>query len=274
MVCESPGDPAGFARESACGSAFAFGHSDELVKAGRGDEAAIRRVADYFLAAPAGMATMVSNHDAFAGRRLWDALDGDAARVRVAAAAYLLQPGTPYLYYGEELGMSHAQEDDRDAQLRGPMSWTPAGGFTTGTPFRRHSTNLATHNAQAEAADPGSMLAFYTAMLRLRNTHPSIALGRYLAPRVDGRVMSFQRALGDERTLVVINYGDAAGAARVPGWAPNQALQRLYPPAGGAADARPAPGRDDDAVLVPAHEGDAALVPAPGLSVQVFRVAG
>jgi glycosidase len=274
MVCESPGDPAGFARESACGSAFAFGHSDELVKAGRGDEAAIHRVADYFLAAPAGMATMVSNHDAFAGRRLWDALDGDAARVRVAAAAYLLQPGTPYLYYGEELGMSHAQEDDRDAQLRGPMSWTPAGGFTTGTPFRRHSTNLATHNAQAEAADPGSMLAFYTAMLRLRNTHPSIALGRYLAPRVDGRVMSFQRALGDERTLVVINYGDAAGAARVPGWAPNQALQRLYPPAGGAADARPAPGRDDDAVLVPAHEGDAALVPAPGLSVQVFRVAG
>ena len=152
MVCESPGDPAGFARESACGSAFAFGHSGDLVQAGRGDEAAIRRVADYFLTAPEGMATMVSNHDAFAGPRLWDALDGDAARVRAAAAAYLLQPGTPYLYYGEELGMSHAREAGRDAQLRGPMSWTPAGGFTTGTPFRHPPANVATNNAQAESA--------------------------------------------------------------------------------------------------------------------------
>ncbi|MGN6524918.1 MAG: alpha-amylase family glycosyl hydrolase [Burkholderiaceae bacterium] len=263
MVCESPGDPAGFARESACGSAFAFGHSGDLVQAGRGDEAAIRRVADYFLTAPEGMATMVSNHDAFAGPRLWDALDGDAARVRAAAAAYLLQPGTPYLYYGEELGMSHAREAGRDAQLRGPMSWTPDGGFSTGTPFRHPSANVATNNAQAESADPGSMLAFYTAMLALRNAHPSIALGRYLSPHVDGRVMSFQRAHGGERTLVVINYGDAAGTARIPEWPSNRRLQRLYPAPAAAAQAR----------LAPARDGDTALVPAPALSVQVFEVA-
>ena len=186
MVCESPGDPIGFAAPTACGASFAFGHSDALVKAGRGDEKAIREVADYFVKAPDTMATMVSNHDHFAGKRLWDAMGGDPARVRVAAAAYLLQPGTPYLYYGEELGMSAAATDDPDGKLRGPMSWTPTGGFSTGTPYRPASTNLATNNAQSELADPDSMLAFYTAMLRLRNA-PSVDRPRPLRRAARGR---------------------------------------------------------------------------------------
>ena len=258
MVCESPGDPIGFAAPSACGASFAFGHSDALVKAGRGDEKAIHDVADYFTTAPDTMATMVSNHDHFAGKRLWDAMGGDPARVRVAAAAYLLQPGTPYVYYGEELGMSAAATDDPDGKLRGPMSWTPLGGFSTGTPYRPASTNLATNNAEAERADPDSMLAFYTAMLRLRNSHPSIARGSYVAPRVDGRTMSFQRVFRDERTVVVINYGEAAGAARLAGLPANARLQRLYPSAPGA--------------VAPANADGTATLPAAALSVQVFLV--
>ena len=259
MVCESPGDPVGFAAGTACGSAFAFGHSDALVKAGRGDEQAIHQVADYFLVAPQTMATMVSNHDSFAGKRLWDAMDGDAARVRVAAAAYLLQPGTPYVYYGEELGMSAVDTPSEDGRLRGPMSWTPAGGFTTGAAYSRPSINLATHNAQAEAADPDSLLAFYTAMLRLRNTHAAIATGRYVAPRVDGQVMSFRRVNAEEHVAVVINYGTAAGAAALSGLPANARLQRLYP-ATGAGESRQA-----DA------QGSLAMPAAP-LSVQVFLV--
>ena len=261
MVCESPGDPIGFAAPTACGSSFAFGHSDALVKAGLGDVKAIHDVADYFLKAPDTMATMVSNHDSFAGKRLWDAMDGNPARVRVAAAAYLLQPGTPYVYYGEELGMSAAATESKDGQLRGPVSWTPAGGFSTGTPYRPASTNLATNNAEAERADPGSMLAFYTAMLRLRNTHPSIALGAYVAPRVDGSTMSFQRTNAVEHTVVVINYGEVAGAASVAGLPANARLQRLYPlPPAASADPRAA-----------SAEGTVA-VPAAPLSVQVFLV--
>ncbi len=258
MVCESPGDPIGFASQAACGSSFAFGHSDALVKAGRGDEKAIRDVADYFVKAPDTMATMVSNHDHFAGKRLWDAMGGDAARVRVAAAAYLLQPGTPYVYYGEELGMSAAATDDPDGQLRGPMSWTPAGGFSTGTPYRPASTNLAVNNAQAESADPASMLAFYTAMLHLRNAYPSIARGGYVAPRVDGLTMSFQRVLEGEHTAVVINYGEAAGSATLTGLPANARLQRLYP-------------ATSDAIAAANADGTATLPAAP-LSVQVLRV--
>ena len=258
VVCESPGDPIGFAAQSACGSSFAFGHSDALVKAGRGDEKAIHDVADYFLSVPDTMATMVSNHDHFAGKRLWDAMGGDPARVRVAAAAYLLQPGTPYVYYGEELGMSAAATDDPDGKLRGPVSWTPAGGFSTGKAYRPASTNLATHNAQSESRDPDSMLAFYTAMLRLRNTHPAIARGSYVAPRVDGRTMSFQRVFKDDQVAVVINYGEVAGAANLAGLPANTRLQRLYP---SPADATRAVGADGSLA-----------VPAAPLSVQVFLV--
>jgi len=258
VVCESPGDPIGFAAPAACGSAFAFGHSDALVTAALGDEPAIRAVADYFLTAPDTMATMVSNHDAFAGKRLWDAMGGDPARVRLAAASYLLQPGTPYVYYGEELGMSAAAEPDGDGKLRGPMSWTPTGGFTTGKAARAASTNLATHNAQAEQAAPDSMLAFYTAMLRLRNTLPAIARGSYLAPRVDGRVMSFQRAWQDQRAVVVLNYGEQAASAAVDGLPPNARLQRVFP-------AAPAPLATADA------QGHADLA-AAALSEQVFVV--
>ena len=261
MVCESPADPIGFAAPGACGSAFAFGHSDALVKAGLGDEKAIHDVADYFTKAPDTMATMVSNHDSFAGKRLWDAMGGDPARVRVAAAAYLLQPGTPYVYYGEELGMSAAATDSKDGQLRGPVSWTPAGGFSTGTPYRPASTNVATNNAEVERGDPDSILAFYTAMLGLRNTHASIARGAYLAPRVDGATMSFQRVDAGEHTVVVINYAKAAGSASVAGLPANARLQRLYSfPSASPGDLRAA------------RADGTAVVPAAPLSVQVFLV--
>ena len=261
MVCESPGDAIGFAAPTACGSSFAFGHSDDLVKAGLGNVKAIHAVAEYFNHAPDTMATMVSNHDSFAGKRLWDAMGGNPARVRVAAAAYLLQPGTPYVYYGEELGMSAAATDSKDGQLRGPVSWTPTGGFSTGTPYRPASTNLATNNAEAERADPGSMLAFYTAMLRLRNTHSSIARGAYVAPRVDGATMSFQRVDATEHTVVVINYGESAGSARLAGLPANARLQRLCA----------WPATDSAGSAAAAADGTLA-VPAAPLSVQVFLV--
>ena len=157
--------------------------------------------------------------------------------------------------------MSAAATESADGQLRGPVSWTPTGGFSTGTPYRPGSTNLATHNAQAELADPDSILAFYTALLHVRNAHPSIARGTYVAPRVDGATMSFQRVDATEHTVVVINYGETAGSASLAGLPANARLQRLvgFPANGSAPELAAA---DDGALAVPA---------AP-LSVQVFLV--
>jgi hypothetical protein len=207
------------------------------------------------------MATFVSNHDRFAGQRLWDQVGGDIARYKLAAAGYLLQPGTPYIYYGEEVGQAGVNSLEGDLPLRAPMSWQPdaaGAGFTRGTPFRPVAPNVLTHNAQTQAQDPRSILAFYKAMLALRNTRASIARGSFENSFADGLVLGFQRQLERERTVVLINYGTGLASVRISDLPAGQALRSAYP-AGGALSARV--GRD----------GSATIHLAP-LSVRVFDV--
>jgi glycosidase len=235
LVCEAPADPFGFA--SYCGSTFAFGHNYDIVAAAKGNSSAVAAVANYFLNAPSNMATMVSNHDAFAGPRLFDQVGGNIAQYKLAAATYLLQPGTPFIYYGEEIGMAGAATLTGDWKLRTPMSWTSdAGnaGFTTGTPFRAVSANVATNNVAAQAADANSLLAHYKALIALRKSYPSLATGSYESPSTSGSVMSYQRGLGAERTLVVINYATTAAASVALAQLPANAVLTPVWPQGGA----------------------------------------
>ena len=102
VVCEATAEPQAYGDPAVCGGAFAFGYVQHFVEAARGKTASVARLAEYYRTASPTMATFLSNHDIFAGRRLWDQLDGDAARYKLAAAAYLLQPGTPFIYFGEE----------------------------------------------------------------------------------------------------------------------------------------------------------------------------
>ena len=240
MVCEATASPTRWAMPYVCGSAFAFGMEHKFVDAARGKPEAIVAVAEYFNTAPLTMATMISNHDIFAGARLWDQVKGDAAQYRLAAASYLLMPGTPFIYYGEEIGMAGITELPGDAQLRTPMSWTSdaaRGGFTTGKPFRPVSPNVATQNVKAALADPNSILSFYKAMLNLRNTLPSIARGSYEHAKVDGNVMSFQRKIERDHAVVVINYGTAAATINVGELPPGSSIATAYPRGGAALNA-------------------------------------
>lgn len=239
-VCEATAKPDDWGDPAVCGGAFAFGYVHHFVKAAQGDADSVRALATHYLSARPTMATFLSNHDIFAGRRLWDQLQGDEQRYKLAAAAYLLQPGTPYIYYGEEVGQAGIPGLPGDQPLRGPMSWTAdarTGGFTTGQPFRPVAPNVATHNAQAQARDPGSILNFYRAMLGLRNGLPSVARGRFEHGFADGLVLGFQRTLGRERTLVLINYGDTEATVSVPGLRPGQRLRAAWPRGGAALKA-------------------------------------
>lgn len=263
VVCEATANPQAYAAPELCGSAFAFGLEHQIIAAARGETAAIQAVADYFKSAPPTMATMLANHDIFAGKRIWDQLEGDAARYKLAAASYLLMPGTPFIYYGEEIGMAGVNELPGDEPLRAPMSWSAdLRGFTRAAQaFRPAAPNIATHNAEAQARDPGSILNFYKAMLKLRNGLPSIARGSYESPRViQGQALAFQRHWGDERSLVLINYGE-------------QPLQDL------ALDGLPA-----EAALLPQYPAAArplrsdgagrATMTLPARSVAVYRLLG
>ncbi|WMW79516.1 alpha-amylase family glycosyl hydrolase [Undibacterium cyanobacteriorum] len=230
MVCEAPGNPLLFAASTSCGSAFAFGHNYNLVNAVRGQSNAIQSVANYFNTAPATISTMISNHDSFAGDRLWDQIGGDPNLYRLAAATYLLQPGIPFIYYGEEIGMAGASSLSGDAKLRTPMSWTSNAsnaGFSTGAPFRALSANVATQNVAAQASNPDSLLGFYKTLIALRKQRKSLNSGNYQNATVSGNVLSFERQSDAERTLVVLNYNGSASSTIVRSLPANAKLTPL-----------------------------------------------
>lgn len=230
MVCEAPESAKLYAAPAACGHAFAFGYQYELAKAAKGDRTALKKIASYFNSTDNHLASFVSNHDQFAGDRLWNQVGGNLAQYRLVAATYLLQPGTPFIYYGEEVGMSNHQALATDTRLRVPMSWTQdAKGFSLGVPFRASADNIATQNVASQLQDPESILAFYQAMLALRNDYPSIAKGLYQFAFVDGDVLGFQRQLGSETTLVMINFGKTGLGVKTKNLSPNKAFSLIYP---------------------------------------------
>ena len=242
VVCEATAEPRAYGDPAVCGGAFAFGYVQHVVGAALGRAESVRELAAYYRSAPPTMATFVSNHDLFAGRRLWDQVGGDEARYKLAAAGYLLQPGTPYIYYGEEVGQAGLPDLPGDQPLRGPMSWTPdpaGSGFGRGTPFRPMAPNIARNNVVSQRADPASILNFYKAMLALRNGRPSIARGSFDASFADDLVLGYERRLGGERTLVLFNHGSTPAGAGVDGLPAHARLRSAWPRDGGtvAADA-------------------------------------
>ena len=233
MVCEVPGDPEGFARMG--GSAFAFDLNRDLVAFARGGAAAAgaaARVARYFERAPHALSTLLSNHDSFAGARVADQLHGQGPALRIAAAACLLLPGTPFVYYGEEVGMTGHPALPGDLALRTPMSWSDCprtAGFTAGRPFRPLSANAGTHNVASQHDAPGSLLSFYRSLIGLRRTRGSLLRGDYRVLAVEGAAWAFARRLGAQCTVVAFNpratparlaLSGAAGTLRplLPGW--------------------------------------------------------
>ncbi|MGB8856051.1 MAG: alpha-amylase family glycosyl hydrolase [Burkholderiales bacterium] len=233
VVCEGPDwGHIEYARADSCGRTFAFKHHSAIVQAAQGDEAAVGRVADYFKTTQLKMATMLTNHDSFAGDRPWNQFKGNEAQYRLAAATYLLMPGTPFVYYGEEIGMAGISTLEGDASLRGPLSWTADAnnaGFSSATSYRPVAPNVMTQNIAAQLANPNSLRAFYKTMIGLRNAHPSLAVGSYENAFSQGGVMGFQRSVANERTLVLINYGTREASISVPSLQPYAALTSLYP---------------------------------------------
>jgi glycosidase len=232
MVCEAPALPQRYAQSDSCGRSFAFGYQSDLVRAAQGSATDVARISSYWSTAPAGMVGFASNHDSFAGQRLHDQLGGNPARLRLAAATYLLQTRSPFIYYGEELGMAGAANLSGDPKLRTPMSWTSdntRAGFTSGTPFRALSGNVSSANVAMEDTDATSMLNFYRSVIALRQSKPSLQRGSYQGALSSGAMMTFQRTLGAETTLLVFNYGSTAGAITATGLPSRATLHRLWP---------------------------------------------
>lgn len=154
-----------------------------------------------------------------------------------------LQRGTPYIYQGEELGMTNVPfmelGDLRDIEslnyfahavgadgvggddvlrqirmmgrdnARTPMQWTAeaGAGFTAGTPWIAENPNHMRINASAQVGVEGSVFEFYRALIRLRHDDPVIAGGDFrMLGTEHPTIVAFQRTLGDEALLVLANF--------------------------------------------------------------------
>ena len=188
-------------------SYFAFEVADSLI-------AAVRRGSAGGILAPAlrlqhdapreRWSPFLRNHDQ---PRTRSELGGDLARARVAAVLLMSLPGMPYVYYGEEIGMTGVKPDER---LRTPMQWGGAheAGFTTGTPWESLQPDSATVTVQSQEHDSTSLLSLYRRLVHLRAGNAALAHG-VLVPMSasDTAFTAWARRDGDRVVWAIANLG-------------------------------------------------------------------
>ncbi|WP_024367203.1 maltose alpha-D-glucosyltransferase, partial [Arthrobacter sp. TB 26] len=121
-------------------------------------------------------------------RRLAPLLDNSRSEIELINALLLSLPGSPFLYYGDEIGMGdNIWLEDRDA-VRTPMQWNPDrnAGFSNADPGKLYLPviqslvyNYSMANVEAEAAHSGSLLRWTRQILSVRKNHPAFGLGAF-----------------------------------------------------------------------------------------------
>jgi oligo-1,6-glucosidase len=198
----------------------------------------------------------LSNHD---NPRLVSSFGNDSPEYRVASAKLLetmllTLRGTPFIYQGDELGMTNYPfkgiDDYNDIEAkngykadvltgkvseaayldnlrhmsrdnaRTPMQWDTSAnaGFTTGKPWLAVNPNYKQINAAEEVGDKQSVYNYTKAMIALRHATPALVYGSYedLDP-TNPSVFAYTRSLGVDRYLVVLNFSDKAVEYKLPG---------------------------------------------------------
>jgi alpha-glucosidase len=197
----------------------------------------------YERAVPAGgWPTLVfSNHDQSRHIDRYGRQGQPDRRARAAAVLLFTLRGTPFLYYGEEIGMRDGRlryQDLRDPYTkrywpfrtgrdpaRTPMQWdgSPQAGFTTGWPWLPVPRNAATINVERESSHPSSLLALYRRLIRLRKATPALVLGSYIPQAAtDPHCLVFlrqeDRAVASRRDiLVAVNFAPRRSSCSVSG---------------------------------------------------------
>jgi len=174
---------------------------------------------------------VLNNHDVVRSgtrfRPLWGDPEDDA-RLKVAAAMLLTLRGTPFVYYGEEIGMRdipiRSKKDVLDPigktfwpfmkgrdGCRSPMQWdgSSMSGFCDPKqhPWLPIHENAVTRNVEAQQAAPGSLLNFYRQLIALRKSMPALHNGMYQPVTFGTRyLLAYLRQTADQVVLVVLNF--------------------------------------------------------------------
>lgn len=152
------------------------------------------------------VATFLTNHDI---NRVMSLLGRNVEKAKAAATLLLTTPGVPFIYYGEEIGMTGVKPDE---MLRTPMQWDGSlqAGFTSGRPWISVNDNADEVNMAAQDTDPTSLLNHYRALIHARNAHPALRIGEYVRVRTNNDMLyAAVRKSVDQVVLVLINLDKA-----------------------------------------------------------------
>ena len=194
---------------------------------------------------------------------------GNDGQYRVESAKMLgtflhMLQGTPYIYQGEEIGMTNVAFDsindyndieiknmyhelvdekgqDPKAVLqelrrksrdnaRTPMQWNtqPQAGFTTGKPWLKVNPNYPHINVEQALADPNSVFYYYQKLIQLRKTIPAVIYGRYdlILPEHE-QIYAFTRTLEKIKLVVILNFSGQTPEFELPGEIGHRSATRL-----------------------------------------------
>jgi glycosidase len=146
-------------------------------------------------------------------RRLPPMLGGDPRRVRMVYSLLFTLPGTPVLFYGEEIGMGEDERASGRLAVRTPMQWTsgPNGGFSTADPDRLTRQVVAGAygpefvNVVDQRRDPESLLSFVKLLVRRYRESPELGWGRFTLLEQPHREVLAHRCTWEDATVVALH---------------------------------------------------------------------
>ena len=146
----------------------------------------------------------LNNHDTV---RVASQAHGDMARQKLGATLLLTMPGTPMMYYGEEIGML-GDKTDGDKTVREPMEWyaarTGPGAPTWYKLFNKADDGIS---VEEQLGKKDSLLEHYRALIALRENHPALRHGDFFPLPIPShkQVIAYARIAGDETFVIVLN---------------------------------------------------------------------
>jgi oligo-1,6-glucosidase len=199
------------------------------------------------------LAIFLANHDQ---PRMVSKFGNDTPEFRTISSKMLstflmTMRGTPYYYYGDELGMDNIRfnsiDDYHDLDTRNkysalqnkggdlkaflegekqtarengrtPFQWDDKqnAGFTTGTPWLKVNPNYTTVNSDQQEKDPNSTLNYFRKMVKLRKDNLVLVYGKYtLLDKDNPNVYAYTRELDDKKVLVLLNFSDKNASANI-----------------------------------------------------------
>ena len=157
-------------------------------------------------------------------RRLPTMLDGNEQRIRMVYSLLFSLPGTPVLFYGEEIGMGENLAIDGRASVRSPMQWTDEknGGFSGAAPRRLRRPVVEGRfgplavNVAAQRRDPDSLLNWMERVIRRRRETPELGWGSWQVLDTDSPAVLAHRCDWEGRRIVAVhNLGEEPSVVRI-----------------------------------------------------------